>query len=104
MRDPICPFCEKQTMAVEGHHSLTVCSTSSDDQLWNIAMLMDRYKVHEHTETSQTDESVEKLVEAVKSAWIIINVLNMSELDRGESWPRANQWLETWADFSPSPS
>lgn len=33
----------------------------------------------------------------IAEAWTIINVLNMAEMDRGESWPRANKFLSKWA-------
>ena len=37
-----------------------------------------------------------ELTEELKEAWQIINVLNMCEMDRGDSYPRANLWLTRW--------
>ena len=38
--------------------------------------------------------NVNDLARRLSEAWQIINVLNMSELDRGESYPKAMQWLK----------
>ena len=37
-----------------------------------------------------------ELAEEIREAWRIINVLNMCEMDRGESYPMANRWLNRW--------
>jgi len=37
-----------------------------------------------------------ELTEELRDAWRIINVLNMCEMDRGESYPMANRWLNRW--------
>ena len=39
--------------------------------------------------------------DGLEEAWQIINVLHMDAMDRGESWPRALQWLNQWGDFAP---
>ena len=39
--------------------------------------------------------------EAIKQAWRIINVLNMSEMDQGEAYPAATQWLHEWEHLRP---
>jgi hypothetical protein len=43
-----------------------------------------------------------ELAEELKEAWQIINVLNMCEMDRGESYPRANLWLKRWEALTKS--
>jgi len=39
---------------------------------------------------------------AARDAWQIINVLNMSEMDKGESYPKALEWLKQWEHLKPS--
>ena len=47
-------------------------------------------------------ERHEKMKAELEEAWTIINVLNMSELDRGESYPRAMQWLSRNENYNPN--
>jgi hypothetical protein len=48
------------------------------------------------------EDELDKLHEAIKEAWKIIDVLYMDALDHnGEAWPRAREWQEKWNAFSP---
>ena len=46
-------------------------------------------------------EHAKKLQDELVEAWTIINTLNMGELDRGESWPRANFWIRENQRYAP---
>jgi hypothetical protein len=56
-----------------------------------------------HTENDRDKEKLEKRCDArgdgIEEAWVVINILHMAVMDRGESWPRALEWLNQWADF-----
>jgi len=39
--------------------------------------------------------------DGLEEAWKIINILHMQVMDEGESWPRALNWMNQWAEFMP---
>jgi hypothetical protein len=58
-----------------------------------------------HTENNRAEaELSDRLTQreaGLEEAWRIINILNMEAMDRGESWPRALDWLNQWEEFNP---
>lgn len=43
----------------------------------------------------------EELVGRLREAWSLLNTLHMEVMDKGESWPRALEWLERNKHFKP---
>lgn len=60
------------------------------DQLTEIAMLMDKHFIHEHTENSLTIESVQALIQGMRDAWVIFDNIENE---------RADEWKNKWADI-----
>ena len=52
-----------------------------------------RWLVESEEAVALLNERIRERSEALEEAWTIINILNTGEMDRGESWPRANFWL-----------
>ncbi len=43
-----------------------------------------------------------ELGKELTKAWRIINVLHMAQMDEGEAWPEALEWLARNEDFKPN--
>lgn len=97
-----CPECDEYKLTGVGH----TCRTQESEEVGCSDVVSSgkfRAKaIKEATRSGDLLSENRRLKKAMSESWQIINVLNMSEMDNGEAYPKALEWMDKWEHLKPS--